>query len=586
MTVPPDGQWVFEVEYLPLAVGQDTAKAIICSNAANTTASSHVCTLEDMSPLEINLCANAIDPRLYIEPSAGRMDITGVLVSETYTDYFTIKNVGTGNILIDSIVLGAGTPGFEIVNVAPAGAENGYTLTNDFMNDVITVTFQYAPPYSGTLFRSVVINHNDKKATKPGLDPGQEYPAYNFELWGFSSENTNPFAIAKSPVGVPAGPYGSRQTTVNVGMSFPLDGSASYDIDEDDFIVGYLWESDSPNVSITSPTDAVTTAVITDNGQYEIVLRVKDSRDAWSSGANDPVPMDARLLVKALEEPIAVDYACDDYATFIQTQPGVEICLDGSASTDANGGPVSGYSWFLRERGSTQSFNFAVSSTARYTFTTEQVGRWEAYLVVTDADGTPSTNNPVIDIEVKQNEGLYVIANWTGGDVNIHYMPPGGSLYHPVLDCNEDNPSPDWGNYGHPQCTGSEIGFVGETITHNDPGDGSYTIVAEYVTHAFHTELREETRRFEDDCARCGCEDDWACGIDCDWLSGTFGCCRTCNVTSTFPVEVPDPTEVTFRITAGSRNCFKQLTLQPSASGAPTTSQFNLQRGDGEWICP
>ncbi len=587
--IPPLGSLAFDVSFLPDDPYPENGVLVVCSDASNASGSQFNCNDPTMDAHEICLTATPTDPRLDVTPLGCQVVFRNVLVGgDPVTQEVVIRNIGIGPATIEDIRLGSGSPDISIpdggispaIDTWPAG---GYVLPGDGTTHIsVIVKFE---PTIGTPYhtRSLEIVHTDKDAHCLNEDPGAQYPIYSVDIFGSSSNNTPPIAIAKSPVGTPAGPYGTRELHVRVGEEINLDGTASYDLDDDpetpeteDSVVEYLWEVDDPSkVTFTGATNGYLTAARFDHyGVYTISLRVKDERDTWS----DETLLDSKLRVYVEKTPTARLYECDTLATSLYVETGTEICFDGSLSEDEDGSAVADYRWFIQEAYG-QRFNFAVG-TSQATYTFRDAGVFTVILEVENADGV--TDEAEMLVETYHDQGIRVEMVWTGlGNVDMHWLRPGG-YFKDVSDCWSGNPSPNWGPYGqgHPLFEqSSPDGNSPEVVSHDDPGNGSYTVKAEFVTPTENCRNETKLKHYSSNCDMCDCD----CKPFCLILRI---CCNSCDVPTTEWVCDPIPANLTLRMYAGSD-------INPTcvSAGNQVTTQgqifsLNIVRDDGEWICP
>lgn len=597
--IPPNGPWTFKISYLPDFLIDNQNDVIICSNAANSN-SNEICQNQGDTAFKICLYGQTINPRLDVLPIEGNMIFNGILTGQSATDHVYVRNMGVGPLRLDEIRIGYGSPAITLENMQPPIPEGGYDLPGQGQ-ETIVLTVKFEPPGLGTHYRGLEIAHNDKAATKfledgvtPGT-PGSEFPIYLFEIFGTSDENTPPIAISKSPPGYPEGRNGSRFLTVDIGQEFHLDGSASYDLDDGDYITTYHWEADS-GVIFTATQDAASSRARIDvPGNYEIRLIVQDSREDPYSSTSDPSRMDARIQVKAIQAPIATAFECDpSYATYITVEGGVQVCFDGSASMDTDGQIVD-YRWYVQKVGQPNRINFSVGTAIAY-YTFSDIGNYIVTLDVLDNDGNLSLTPAVINVEVFMDETIRVEMNWTEGDADLHWVRPGGSLFSPSSDCSAAYHSQDWRSSGCGMAHhngASSSGFVPEIVEHGDqtglnpegnPCDGTYQLYADYQYPGEKCHTETTCRRIRS-CDYCGCDNSFLC-----WILGVLclldlACCATCLDCSPRQVCEDQPTAVTVKLYFGSN-------ISPCILGPVTVAPYStglirsVTRVDGKWICP
>jgi len=609
----PGGSFTFNVCYLPESIGSDNGMAVICSSAANASGSDSDCSIPGMVGHEVPLMADAINPRLEVYPLScnvnfGKVQVEGESAQET----IILRNIGNGDMQISSIGLLSDMPqlGFSIVEIVPDPStwlDGVYTLTENQSVDFITINVKYDPVVAGPNTNYLVISHSDKNAACLGQDAGAQYPDMFINLYGTSESNSPPVAVAKSPVNTPAGQFGSLTRTVNVGSIIDLDGTASYDMDDDintpiaeDDVVSYQWSSSDTGFTFIGATNVALAQARFDNaGQYTIKLAVKDTRDAVS--VETPI---SKLTIFVRQAPIADIKICEGDEFEGETYADVEIprqmCFDGSGSSD-DAGPISSYIWYVQENWPTGNIlRYDGSSTFNYNFV--NAGEHKVYLVVTDKDGVPSSTGtsgaPFVHVSAIANETLRIEMSWIGGgDVNLHYVRPGGNYKSPMDDCWANNQGPvAWSNScGYPRMlqasttgTGGEVEEIdhsqgGILCNTSDPSQGGvgapYRIVVQNVKALRSCHI--ETTTYYDDCDRCGC----SC-----FLCEVFDyCCDSCSENETVCENIPANITLKLYVNGASYPKYMKnfiMTEDEFYSGGTRTVEFPLHRYNGQWQTP
>jgi len=168
--------------------------------------------------------------------------------------------------------------------------------------------------------------------------------------------------------------------SVTVGQAVQLDGSASSDADGDP--ITYLWSIvDAPVGSVATLSDvtlAMPTLTVDVFGTYTLQLIVND-------GIVDSVPDSVTLNVI---NSLPVANAGPDQAVFV----GDNVILDGSASNDADGDPMT-YSWSLIEQPANSTAVLVDTTMANPSIVIDEQGIYIAQLIVNDGivDSTPDT---------------------------------------------------------------------------------------------------------------------------------------------------------------------------------------------------
>ena len=193
--------------------------------------------------------------------------------------------------------------------------------------------------------------------------------------------------------------------------AFPLDGSASYDVDPSKSIVEWLWKLDAgANPDWTHP-DASGQKVIVNPGwntvsTHTVTLRVKDNQSTpqYSTAT-------ANIVVTLNDvPPVAVPIPSARVPQIYTAHIGDTITLDGSESYDVDGDPIVSYAWDLNGDGTygdaadqaldTSGLN-ARGSTAKVKFTVAYNGQIGLKVGSQPPGGVPakySTNKTAIDI--------------------------------------------------------------------------------------------------------------------------------------------------------------------------------------------
>ena len=486
-----------------------------------------------------------------------------------------------------------------------------YTLSSHPTTDFITVNIKYDPEMPGYNQNYLIISHSDKNAAcydignPDDYTPGSQYPDMYIHLYGTSETNIPPIAVAKSPFGVPAGQFGSLTRTISVGEVIQLDGSSSYDPDDDpntpaikeDYVTAYLWENpDGGTFTFTSATDIpITTARFDTPGQYLVTLRVWDTRDTVS--VETPI---SKLTIFVRQAPIADIGICGTGETTMEIEIPEQLCFDGSGSYD-DAGPISSYIWYVQENWPTGN-KIRYDGTSQLTYNFQNAGEHRVFLVVVDKDGVPSStvdNAPFVHISAVANETLRIEMSWLGGgDVNLHYIKPAGQYKSPFHDCWANNPGPlSWQSCGYPHMLqSSTTGANGEIeeVDHSqggvlcntdlDSGVGSpYRIVVQYLQAL--QSCHVETKYYLNDCSRCGCS-----GFLCDFLNCGLWCdCEDCTDSETVCENIPANVTVKLFVNGVSYPKFMKNFMMYNDevhSGGSQTVEFTLQRYNGQWQNP
>jgi len=183
-----------------------------------------------------------------------------------------------------------------------------------------------------------------------------------------STRNTLPVASA-----------GSDQST-STGLTVTLDGSASSDVDGDPLT--YFWSFASlpaGSAALLSSSAAAKPAFTLDRpGNYEVRLVVND-------GTADSAP--DFVTVSTVNSPPVANAGANQ-----STPVGQTVTLDGSASTDVDGDPLT-YFWSFTSRPAGSAAVLSDPAAAKPIFTVDRPGNYVVQLIVNDGtvDGLPVT---------------------------------------------------------------------------------------------------------------------------------------------------------------------------------------------------
>ncbi len=178
----------------------------------------------------------------------------------------------------------------------------------------------------------------------------------------------------------------------NVGAPTSLDGSASYDPDDDP--LSYAWRF------VSKPGSSAATLVDEDRpdpqfipdveGRYELGLVVSD-------GAYESVE-DTVEITAAVQNGVPVANAGSDQSVTV----GDPVILDGSGSTDPDGDRLQ-YAWTLvtRPGGSAAALNSTTSASPR--FVADVAGTYEVSLTV--SDGTETSSPDSVRVTAQEDSG-------------------------------------------------------------------------------------------------------------------------------------------------------------------------------------
>ncbi|MEW5854139.1 MAG: choice-of-anchor D domain-containing protein [Myxococcota bacterium] len=169
--------------------------------------------------------------------------------------------------------------------------------------------------------------------------------------------------------------------------------------------------------------------------------------------------------------------------TLADVAVGDVVTLDGTFSSDPEGDPLT-YLWTLYSP-ATSSSSLDDPSASRVTLTPDTSGTYRVELLVTDSLGQVSSPSGLVLLRARPRQALKVTLDWEdGGDVDLHLVAPGGTLFGP-LDCSFENPNPELGDTASdeddPLLQVDSQGAPGhEEITLVTPVAGTYGIYAHY----------------------------------------------------------------------------------------------------------
>ena len=250
-------------------------------------------------------------------------------------------------------------------------------------SDTFTLRIQGVPDNKGHhSCRSCQPQHSDKDhhSCEPQHSDKDHYPfQFKHINWKIRAGQANTPPVAN------AGP----DQNVFIGSTVTLDGSRSTDADADE--LSYAWNfRDLPASStavLSDPTQVRPTFLADQPGRYKLDLTVFDGTD---SSAPDTVVINTDDMNS---DPVA-NAGPDQNNTFV----GIEVALDGSASSDIDGDPLS-YQWAFQVRPPGSSATLSSSGNAHSHFTPDIRGEFILRLTVADGRGGSSTDYMVVSTE-------------------------------------------------------------------------------------------------------------------------------------------------------------------------------------------
>lgn len=296
-----------------------------------------------------------------------RLNITGVAS--------TTQNVGLAEIEV------WGFPAANRAPIANAGSNlsglTGAPITLDGSGssdpDGDTITYQWAQKSTGAPTVTIQ-NATASKATFTAATAGD----YTFTLTVSDGKLTSSGEVTATvaqnePPQANAGPDQSALTAKTI----TLDGSASSDPNGNDTL-SYSWSlvSGPTTVALSDPKSPKPTFTTRTAGIYTFRLTVSDGATQVSD----------EVVITVDQAPNTVPVANAGAAQTVS--PGTLVTLDGSASSDADGDPLS-YSWALT---SGSGVTLANPKTAKPTFTPTATGTFEFTLTVSDGQATAAAS--------------------------------------------------------------------------------------------------------------------------------------------------------------------------------------------------
>lgn len=597
--IPQGIEWGFNIAYDPPSYGVYNGYVVVCSDAANANgapnscSSGNCCSDATKTPHEICLSGTAINPQMCVNPSTGRLVFTNVIVGDPppAEQQVVIENCGqavNGNITIEDIRYAWG--GSDAIQMSSI-QYNGSELLDNYPQDgvelepgeKIYINVGCNPAVNGAQKRIIEVEHNDIDMTKPGNFLGSEAPIYRIEVLCYTESNTPPKAIIQSPPsGDPNQLFGSWERTIKVNdPPITISGINSYDMDTGDAVVFYEWDADFDEDAmqvvgdLSGPNANELTVQAYKSGDYEIGLIVTDTHGSPS----DQYDRDSNITIHVHEEPVAVAGRCADFSTYFETKTNENVCFTAELSKD-NDGTIVAYDWEVEKVGG-ERFNFSTNATANYVF--PEIGTYRVYLTVTDNDGYTDELSEPITVITYADDSLRIELTWSGkGDVDLHYVKPGGTFEDANSDCNGGTctGTMDWGEYGNPKFVkDSDDGTSAEIITHDDAGDGVYNVHAKYITALEDCYTYDDCKWYDDNCAECGCN----CSAIC-WLLDI--CCNSCNVCVEREECGPVPALLTFKLFYGGSSTVPDEIVSGTMwtlTDEGTDLSFQLKRENGVW---
>jgi len=175
--------------------------------------------------------------------------------------------------------------------------------------------------------------------------------------------------------------------SLQIGETGVLDGSASSDLNGD--ALTYAWSvtarPSGSTATVTDATQAFARFVPDVAGDYTFGLVVNDGALA---SAQDTVRF--RVVASGLNRAPTADAGIDQNVPL-----GTVVTLDGSASSDPDGNPIT-YAWTLDSKPANSTAAFDDATSPRPSLTPDQPGTYVASLMVTDSSSAQSVADQVV----------------------------------------------------------------------------------------------------------------------------------------------------------------------------------------------
>lgn len=214
--------------------------------------------------------------------------------------------------------------------------------------------------------------------------------------------DSTPDTVSISTINSPPVAHAGPDQNIHAGATVTLDGSASSDVDGDPltFSWSFVYKPSESKAVLSSPNAVQPTFVADLPGNYILRLVVND-------GKADSAP-DTVTVSSANAAPVA--HAGVDQSVIL----GALVTLDGSASSDADGDPLT-FRWSLLSVPKDSSVALSDIAAIHPTFVADKPGIYVAQLIVNDglADSSPdtvvvSTANSIPMADAGADQSVYV----------------------------------------------------------------------------------------------------------------------------------------------------------------------------------
>lgn len=246
------------------------------------------------------------------------------------------------------------------------------------------------------------------------------------------------------------------------GQTITLDGSSSYDPDQDE--ISYFWSfntlPESSQSTLSDQTSVNPTFVPDVAGSYVLNLSVYD-------GKNYSIADEVTITVETANA-VPVANAGSDQEVFTQSL----VTLDASLSSDADGDVIT-YLWALTTKPSGSTASLSDTNAAKPTFTPDLDGQYAINLTVNDGQNS-STADEVLITATTQN--VAPIAN-AGNDRDVNTFEVVTLNGSNSTDANGDSLSYTWAFVSRPDGSSATLQNANSQTSSFTPDlDGDYTL--------------------------------------------------------------------------------------------------------------
>jgi len=264
-----------------------------------------------------------------------------------------------------------------------------------------------------------------------------------------------------TPNNIPIAASGVDQNVLT-GQTVTLDGSSSYDPDQDE--ISYFWSfSNFPasSQSTLSNEIEVNPSFIPDKeGTYILNLTVYDGKDYSNE--------DEVTIIVTHANAIPVAYAGIDQDVSTQSV----VTLDGALSSDADGDNLS-YQWSIFSAPVGSNIELSDATSVKPTFTPDLDGQYQIRLIVNDGQDNSAFDEVVITSTTANSAP---VAN-AGNDRDVNTYELVGLDGSNSSDANGDTLSYAWAFVSKPDGSSATLNNANNSFSDFTPDvDGDYTI--------------------------------------------------------------------------------------------------------------